>query len=56
LAGSPGGGCCRIACDAPNLAHGRRDKAPCMEWYLCGGRLKLRKNTLAIYFTQNIEQ
>lgn len=24
---APEAACCRIACDAPNLAHGRRDKA-----------------------------
>jgi hypothetical protein len=51
LAESPGRCCCHIAYDAPSFGHGRRDQAPCTERYLCGGGLKLWKNTSAVYLT-----
>ncbi len=48
LAKSPGGGCCRIACDAPDFARGCWDEGPRKEWDLSAGRPKLRKNLSAI--------
>lgn len=41
LASNPGGGCCRTACYAASFA---RDEAPCKEWHVRVGQLKLRDN------------